>query len=48
MHEGELERSINLLMLFRDPANPADPLGPPGLEEAMRDLTALGSTVVLT
>ncbi len=49
IHEGELERfDQSVLLLFRDPANPADPLGPPSVEEAMRDLTALGSLVVLT
>ncbi len=36
-----------LLLLLRAPGNPADPLGPPWLEETGRDLTALGSTVVL-
>jgi undecaprenyl-diphosphatase len=49
MREGELERiDTALLMLLRDAADPAEPLGPPWLEEAMRDLTALGSMVVLT
>jgi undecaprenyl-diphosphatase len=49
MREDELERfDTFVLMLFRDPANPADPLGPPWVEEAMRDVTALGSVVVLT
>ena len=49
MREGELERiDTRILMLLRDPADSADPLGPPWLEEAMRDLTALGSMVVLT
>jgi undecaprenyl-diphosphatase len=49
MREGELERiDTALLMLLRDAADPAEPLGPPWLEEAMRDLTALGSIVVLT
>jgi undecaprenyl-diphosphatase len=40
-----LDRRI--IQLFRDPANPSLPLGPPGLHEAMRDVTSLGSTVVL-
>ena len=49
MQEGELEQiDRNLLLLFRNPADLSDPRGPPRLEEAMRDLTALGSIVVLT
>jgi undecaprenyl-diphosphatase len=49
LHEGELERFDHaVLMLFRNPADVADSLGPPWVEEAMRDLTALGSMIVLT
>jgi undecaprenyl-diphosphatase len=40
-----LDRRI--LLLFRDPANPARGIGPAWLAEAMRDLTSLGSTLVL-
>jgi undecaprenyl-diphosphatase len=48
MREGELERiDRTVLLLFRNPADLTDPRGPPWLEEAMRDLTALGSTAVL-
>lgn len=36
-----------VLLLFRDPADPARMLGPDWLAEAARDLTSLGSTVVL-
>ncbi len=36
-----------VLTVFRDPADPAQPFGPPWLEETMRDLTALGSFAVL-
>jgi undecaprenyl-diphosphatase len=36
-----------VLMVFRSPENPADPIGPPWLAEAARDLTALGSFSVL-
>src|SRR4030095_7146863 len=32
-----------LLLAFRTPGNVADAIGPPWLEEAARDLTALGS-----
>ena len=37
-----------LLRLLRAPDDPADPLGPPWLEEAVRDLTTLGGYTVLT
>lgn len=36
-----------LLLALRNPANPMDPLGPPWVEEAMRDFTALGGGGVL-
>ena len=36
-----------ILLAFRAPGNPNDPIGPLWVEEAMRDLTALGSTSVL-
>jgi undecaprenyl-diphosphatase len=36
-----------ILLAFRTPGNTSDPLGPLWVEEAMRDLTALGSTSVL-
>ena len=48
MREGELARiDRQILLLLRNAADPADPLGPVWLEEAMRDLTALGSMSVL-
>jgi undecaprenyl-diphosphatase len=37
-----------ILLLFRDAANPAVALGPTWLKEAMRDITALGGTTVLS
>lgn len=37
-----------VLLAVRDPADPAEPLGPRWLEEMGRDLTALGGTAVLT
>lgn len=46
--EGEthaFDRAI--LLALRSPGNPADPLGPGWLEEMARDVTALGSMVVL-
>jgi undecaprenyl-diphosphatase len=36
-----------ILRAFRNPQNPADPLGPAWVEEAVRDVTGLGSTIVL-
>ena len=49
IREGEqlrLDRAI--LLLFRNPADPSDPLGPAWLESAVRDVTALGGTVVVS
>lgn len=37
-----------LLLALRNPADPADPLGPPWVEELARDVTAFGSVGVLT
>jgi undecaprenyl-diphosphatase len=49
LREGELhEIDLRLLYLFRDPANPHDPLGPYWVEELMRDASALGSVLVVT
>jgi undecaprenyl-diphosphatase len=48
MVEGDLDDLDRyLLLLFRSEGDPSDPLGPEWLEEVMRDLTALGSVVVL-
>lgn len=47
--DGETRRfDERLLMLFRSPGDPADPIGPRWVEEMARDVTALGSGVVLT
>ncbi|MEK0082497.1 phosphatase PAP2 family protein [Benzoatithermus flavus] len=47
--EGEqLSFDRAILLAFRNPADPNDPLGPPWFESAARDVTALGGTVVLT
>ncbi len=43
---GAVDRGI--LLALRNPANLADPLGPPWFEEMMRDFTALGGTGALT
>ena len=46
--EGET-RAVDeaIILAFRVPGNPADPVGPPWLEEAVRDITALGSAPTL-
>ena len=36
-----------ILLLFRTPGDHSVPIGPPWLKEAMRDITALGSTSVI-
>jgi undecaprenyl-diphosphatase len=49
IREGEqfrLDRAI--LLVFRSPVDPSDPLGPVWLESAVRDVTALGGTVVIS
>ncbi|MFS8035400.1 phosphatase PAP2 family protein [Xanthobacter sp. AM11] len=43
---GRIDRDI--LLALRNPLDASDPLGPPWLEETMRDFTALGGTGVLT
>lgn len=46
--EGDTHNiDTRIIMVLRAAGNPADPLGPPWLEEAIRDITALGSPVVL-
>jgi undecaprenyl-diphosphatase len=41
--EGDTEAFDNwVLSILRDPKNPADPIGPPWVEEMARDATALG------
>ncbi|WP_421732054.1 phosphatase PAP2 family protein [Brevundimonas sp.] len=49
MREGET-RALDerLLLMLRTPGDPNNPLGPRWLEEAMRDITALGGFTVLT
>jgi len=37
----------NAILAFRSAGNIADPLGPPWVEEAARDITALGSIIVV-
>jgi undecaprenyl-diphosphatase len=48
MVEGDtqvFDRAV--LLMFRTPGNPADPLGPAWVEEAVRDITSLGSFPIL-
>jgi undecaprenyl-diphosphatase len=45
---GTLPLDRSILLAFRAPGNPADPIGSPSLQEAMRDITALGGFTVLT
>ncbi|MGD8395634.1 MAG: phosphatase PAP2 family protein [Candidatus Eiseniibacteriota bacterium] len=47
--EGEthaFDRTV--LLAMREPGDGSDPIGPPSFEEMVRDLSALGGTVVLT
>src|SRR3954464_13247227 len=37
-----------MLSALRDPANPADPVGPPWMEEMARDVSALGGFTWIT
>src|SRR3954469_5129395 len=37
-----------MLRALRDPANPADPIGPPWMEEMARDVSALGGFTWIT
>jgi undecaprenyl-diphosphatase len=47
--EGETDQiDHRLLLLFRAPGDPSDPIGPRWFEEAMRDVTALGGFTLLT
>ena len=49
VREGDqisLDRSI--LLMFRNPEDPADPLGPPWFELAVRDVTSLGGVTITT
>ena len=49
MREGEtLAIDRRILLAFRTPGNPAQPIGPQSFQEAMRDVTALGGVTVLT
>jgi undecaprenyl-diphosphatase len=49
MSEGETQAiDKHILLALRNPANPSDPIGSPSLQEAMRDVTALGGVTVMT
>jgi undecaprenyl-diphosphatase len=46
--EGDASKfDQDVMLFFRNAADIADPIGPPWVEEAARDLTALGSYTVL-
>lgn len=45
--DSPLELDTRLILAMRVPGSPDDPIGPPWLEEAARDLTALGSATLL-
>lgn len=48
MEGGTRAFDTALLLALRSPGDPADPLGPPWVEEMARDVTALGGVGVLT
>jgi len=49
MTEGETHAFDNAIILaMRNPANHADPIGPPSLEVGARDITSLGGQTILT
>ncbi|WP_293904284.1 phosphatase PAP2 family protein [Phenylobacterium sp.] len=49
MADGETSTiDRRLLLLLRTPGDPSNPIGSRSVEEAMRDITALGGTVVVT
>ncbi|MBI1196342.1 MAG: phosphatase PAP2 family protein [Phenylobacterium sp.] len=43
---GDVDR--RLILMFRTPGHPDDPIGSRGIEEAVRDVTALGGTTLVT
>jgi len=46
--EGELSAfDRDIILAFRNPANPTTPIGPAWAQEAARDVTSLGSIIVL-
>ena len=48
MNAGETRAFDNAVLLaMRNPANHADPIGPPWFEQSVRDVTSLGSTTVM-
>ena len=42
-----LDLDERIIRALREPADPANPIGPPWVEGAVRDLTSLGSNIVL-
>ncbi|WP_197422675.1 MULTISPECIES: phosphatase PAP2 family protein [unclassified Phenylobacterium] len=48
MAEGEIDAvDRRLILMLRNPADPSDPIGSPNVEEAVRDVTALGGTTLV-
>jgi undecaprenyl-diphosphatase len=48
VREGETHAfDTTVLLALRNPADPADPIGPPWLERMVRDITSLGGTTVV-
>lgn len=48
MAEGEIDAvDRRLILLLRNPADPSDPIGSRNVEEAVRDITALGGTTLV-
>jgi undecaprenyl-diphosphatase len=45
---GQFRLDREILLLFREPGDPAEPIGPYWLESAVRDVTALGGTTIIS
>lgn len=45
---GHFRLDREILLLFREPDDPSEPIGPYWLESAVRDVTALGGTTIIS